>query len=430
MNDTVYCRLTGEPLKEIINFGDLYVSDFVPPGQELDGDRAPLRLGVGPSTGLVQLFESYSPEKMYRRYWYRSSLNESMRKDLSKLVDSCVSFPGFKLEKGDVVVDIASNDGIMLTHQAFDDCFRIGIDPSDVARDGFYANVRPQPNKASWLVNDFFSAQVYRNVAGEQQAKLVTIVAMFYDIEEPVNFLKEVKSILHPQGLLCIQLSYTPLMIDQNAFDNVCHEHLMYYNLSNLQEALSRAGLEVVDADLNSTNAGSLRVYVVHKENPRSLVPTHVKYLEYFRMRSILEQEAKYENYNWDRWIERLNRAKTELVEFLKAARDRGEKVYGYGASTKGNTILQAWGITPELLPAIADRSEAKWGLVCAGTGIPVISEEQMRAEKPDWLVVLPYTFISMFLERERELIEGGTKFIAPLPQFKVFDKKDLEVVV
>lgn len=421
-----FCRVTGQPLVPIVDLGEQFVSDFVPPGHEREGELLSLKLGMGP-TGLIQMYDVCDSDKMYRKYWYRSSVNESMRKSLEELVTDTVNFPGLKLEKGDLVVDIASNDGIMLTHKAYDDCFRIGVDPSDVARDGLYSSKLPQPHKQSWLINDYFSEETFRaeceKIGIEPLAKIVTIVAMFYDIQDPVGFLKQVKNILHPEGVLCIQLSYTPLMFTQCAFDNICHEHVMYYTLDTLEQVAEAAGLTIQDCELNSVNAGSLRVYITHQENDRSQVPLHIKDVENTRRLAI----GSYEDNlgldcasTWRDWHGRIMDVGRELVEFLQTARDEGKRVVGYGASTKGNTILQTWGIGRDLVESIAERSEPKWGTVCIGTGIPVISEAEMRANRPDYLLVLPYTFAGMFLEREKELLKAGTKFIVPLPRLQV----------
>lgn len=445
MKQTGTCRLTGGPLTEILDLGDIYVSDFVPPGQEKNVDRAPLRLGMGP-TGLIQLYDSYSPEKMYRKYWYRSSLNESMRKSLYDLVTDCVEFPGLKLQRGDVVVDIASNDGIMLTHPAYQDCLRIGIDPSDVAREGAYYCKPPQRHAHSLLVNDYFSESAYRSIAGTAQAKIITIVAMFYDIDKPVEFLREVKACLADDGLLCIQLSYTPLMYEQLAFDNICHEHCCFYTLDTLTQVVEKAGLKVVDVEINSVNAGSLRVYITHASNERSLVPGHIKSVEQYRVKALMgtesavkssyyiskrapdgkgvtRTEAHYDinsSQTWLKWGEKIKEQGEALRTFLTQCKERGELVLGYAASTKANTLLQAWNITPDLLPAIADRSQPKWGTVCSGTGIPVISEDEMRERKPEYLLSLAYTFTSTFLDREKNLVNSGTKFVVPIPTLQI----------
>ena len=254
------CRITGDPLVECINFGMQYVTDFVKPGEEKNGAIGSLKMGIGPTSNLPQLFESFPPEKLFRRYWYRSGVNESMRKELRDIVESAMSF--IHLKPGDTVLDLASNDGTMLSYYP-ESLNRIGIDPSNVA-----AESELYGGKIT-LINDFFSSKVFRS-ATDAKAKIITIIAMFYDIEDPLNFLRQIREIIDDQGILIIQLSYTPFMLDQNEFGNICHEHVCYYTLDNLKFLLEKTGFEIFDVLTNPTNGGSIRVYITPKEIGRA----------------------------------------------------------------------------------------------------------------------------------------------------------------
>ena len=274
------------------------------------------------------------------------------------------------------------------------------------------------------LINDFFSASTYQN-ATASKAKIVTVIAMFYDLENPLEFLHQVREIIDDRGILVLQMSYTPLMLEQNEFGNICHEHICYFTLNILKFLLENAGFEVFDVLLNATNGGSFRIYAAPKDSTRLACPLSWLSIGRARVIGTLEYENKRnldspEPYlQFARDIEEL---KQETLNWLQLQAETGKKVVGYGASTKGNVLLQYYGITPDLIPCIADANERKWGLCTIGTGIPIISEVEMREMKPDYLFVLPWFFISYFKEREKELLAGGTRFVMPQPQLWIVE--------
>jgi hypothetical protein len=409
------CRIEGDPLLECIDLGDQYISDFVSKQDIYAGEVSPLKVGIGKQSGLVQLYDSFPPEKMYKRYWYRSGINESMRRELSSVVESASSF--LKLQKGDTVLDIASNDGTLLSN--YDRSLnRIGIDPSNVAGESdTYESLDID------LVNDFFSAKAFESVT-DAKAKIITIIAMFYDLEDPYAFLRDVRQVIDEDGVLVIQIAYTPLSLDQNEFGNFTHEHLCYYDFQNLNAILEGTGFEVFDVELNAANGGSIRVYATVKGGTERLsCPLNLISIGETRKQSIIQYEngLKLQTAKpYQDFVERIEKLKSDTVSWLQQRAGNGETVVGYGASTKGNVLLQYYGITSELLPYIAERSEEKWGLYTAGSGIPIISEDEMRAMKPDYLFTLPWFFISAFLERETELLAGGTRFVMPQPELKI----------
>lgn len=410
------CRITGHSLTQCIDLGQQFVSDFVEPGSETQGAKASLRLGIGPESGLVQLYESVPPESMYRRYWYRSGINGSMRTELRSIVESAMSF--VRLRPNDTVLDIASNDGTLLSYYP-DNVNRIGIDPSNVAAESelYGSDIT--------LVNDFFSEEAYENVSATK-ASVVTVIAMFYDLEEPLRFLHEVRETIDDRGVLVIQLSYTPLMLEQNEFGNICHEHTCYYTLSTLKPLLEEAGFEVFDTLINPSNGGSLRVYATPKGSTEHLAcPMNWLSIGSTRVEATLAYERRKDLGSVEpylRFMERVEQLKRETVTWLKDQAVSGKKVIGYGASTKGNVLLQYYGITPDLLPCIAEANEDKWGLRTVGTGIPIISEEEMRRRDPDYLFALPWFFTPYFIERERELVASGTQFVVPQPELRVIE--------
>lgn len=408
------CRISGEPLSECIDLGYQYVSNFVKPGNEKDGEIGSLKLGIGPKSGVPQLFDSFPQEKMYRHYWYRSGVNDSMRNHLRGIVESAMSL--VHLNPGDTVLDIASNDGTMLAFYP-ETLNRIGIDPSNVAADSELYGGKIT------LINDFFSVKAFHAVT-DAKAKIITIIAMFYDIEEPMDFLHQIRKIIDDQGIMIIQLSYTPLMLDQNEFGNICHEHICYYTLESLKLLLEETGFEIFDVMTNPTNGGSIRVYATPKGSTDLLsCPLHWLSIGRARLIGTLEYEKKEELSTplpYLRFMHNIEKLKKETLEWLQRQAESGKKVIGYGASTKGNVLLQYYGITTDLIPCIAEANRSKWGLCTIGSGIPIISEEEMRMMKPDYLFVFPWFFIKYFLEREKILLAGGTRFVMPQPQLRI----------
>ena len=409
------CRIEGDPLLECIDLGDQYISDFVSKDEIYAGEVSPLKVGIGQTSGLVQLYDSFPPEKMYKRYWYRSGINESMRRELSSVVESASSF--VKLQKGDTVLDIASNDGTLLSN--YDRSLnRVGIDPSNVAGES-----NTYESLGIDLVNDFFSANAFESVTSAK-AKIVTVIAMFYDLEDPYAFLRDVRQVIDEDGVLVIQIAYTPLSLDQNEFGNFTHEHLCYYDFLNLNTIFEGTGFEVFDVELNAANGGSIRVYAtVRGGTERLSCPLNLISIGETRKQSIVQYERGLELQTtkpYQDFVGRIEKLKSNTVTWLQQRAENGETVVGYGASTKGNVLLQYYGITSDLLPCIAERSEEKWGLYTAGSGIPIISEDEMRAMKPDYLFALPWFFISSFVEREADLLAGGTRFVMPQPELKI----------
>jgi SAM-dependent methyltransferase len=404
------CRLRGDDLVLVMDLDEPCVSDFVDHPDQ--GTRFPLKLGLGPTSGLLQLYDSYPANRMYRQYWYQSGINEAMRAHLAGIVESARAW--VSLSGQDVVLDIGCNDGTLLAAWPRS-VRRMGIDPSE--------NLAPLARQhADIVATDFFSAEVFRSLEPSRKARVITSIAMFYDLDDPHAFVEDIREVLDPRGLWILELAYAPLVMQENAFDCICHEHLCYYSLDVMQALLGDHRLEVVDVRLNNVNGGSFRVYVAHA-GARLDAPVYDGDIGRYRRDAYLAREHSLDLRGWgpyEAFLARVGCQQRRLMEFLARAREEGRTVIGYGASTKGNTLLQYYGITPELLPAIADRSPAKHGKFTAGSRIPIISEEEMRRMRPDFLLALPWHFIPGFVRRERELLDTGTRFVVPLPEFRV----------
>jgi len=412
MNTT--CKLSGKPLTEVINLGDLFVSGFYP-SIDQNAPRAPLRIGIGEESGLLQLMDSVERPPLYRQYWYRSGTNATMTRQLGDVVAAARTW--VRLKDGDVVLDIGCNDGTLLSLLPKDiKLFKVGIDPAE--------NLAGLAKKhADAHTTDFFSKTRYMSLTGGRKARLITSIAMFYDLEDPKSFVADLVDCLADDGIWVLQLSYTPLMIKQNAFDNICHEHIQYYTLLSLKYLLDPFDLDILDVEFNDTNSGSFRVMICKRGHGGKDATMFMRDIGHYRVQSTLDYE-KHQHFDepdiYRNYMVHLNEIKAETIRLLQDLSKKGKKVIGYGASTKGNTLLQFYGIGPNLIEAIAERQPQKYGLLTAGSWIPIISEEEARSRKPDYLFVLPWHFMNEFLERESAFRQAGGKFIIPLPELQV----------
>jgi hypothetical protein len=415
-NERITCRISGEPLVPLFDLGSLYMSDFIPRDSSPRIPQVPLKLCLAPESGLVQLAHTAPSDDMYSTYWYRSGTNATMTKELQDIAQSAHKV--MRLGEGDIWVDIGCNDGTLLS---FIDpsVTRIGIDP---AKNGYK---ELSEKHAHVIVSDYFSKNSFEKTGyGDKKATVITSIAMFYDLEHPHDFVKDIEEVLDDNGLWILQMSYLPLQLKQLAFDNICHEHLEYYTLHSLEYLLKSHGLVVVDCQLNDINGGSFRVYVRKaKADPTTFATAPYRDVAMMRVESIRANEEKLDLRNPETYkthFKEISALKEQTVAFIKAEKAKGKKIWGYGASTKGNTLLQWFGLDETLIDGIAERSPAKFGLKTAGSNIPIASEEEMRAAKPDYLLVLPWHFIAEFRRREQDYLKNGGAFIVPCPAFEV----------
>jgi hypothetical protein len=407
------CRIDGSELIDLFSLGNLCVSDFII--NESPG-KYPLSLTIGKDSGLVQLSNSVNPDTMYTKYWYRSGTNQTMTNELQSIAESITHLA--RLQHGDILVDIGCNDGTLLK---FIDASitRVGFDPS---KNGYKEVAQ---NYANFIIDDYFSKSNYNNIFNKK-AKAITSIAMFYDLDDPNAFVSDVYDILDDNGLWVIQMSYTPLMLKQLAFDNICHEHIEYYTLQSIEYLLDRHDLKVVDCQLNDINGGSFRLYVKKKDAVKNFSTQPYRDICDYRTESIRQMEKSLrlgandglEIYH--DFYKKIVQLKDDVCSFIREERSKHKTIVGYGASTKGNTLLQYFGLDNSLISAIAERSPSKYGLKTVATNIPIIPEDEMRKMKPDYLLVLPWHFIEEFTKREKDYLNDGGKFIVPCPEFKI----------
>lgn len=402
------CRISGSPnLLPVLNLGHQALTGTFPKTVDTPVTVGPLELVWCPESGLLQLNHSYNLDEIYgMNYGYRSGLNRSMVEHLQQKVAYLQSLR--PVSKGDVVLDIGSNDATLLKAYSADGLDRIGIDPTGVKFKEFYEG-------GIDLVPEFFTAESFKAAKPNKKAKIITSIAMFYDLEEPLRFVKDIASCLDTDGIWHFEQSYMPSMLRTNSYDTVCHEHLEYYALGPVKMLLERCGLKVLDVQMNGINGGSFAVTAAHMESRLRVNQPIIDWLLRQEERMGLHTPRPFRQFE-----ERVFQHRKDLSDLIHSLNADGKTVYGYGASTKGNVILQFCGLTAKDIPAIAEVNPDKFGAFTPGTNIPIASEADVKSKRPDYLLVLPWHFRSFVIEREKEYLRQGGKLIFPLPEIEI----------
>ncbi|HAM34806.1 MAG TPA: methyltransferase [Elusimicrobia bacterium] len=405
------CRIcANRKLLPILSLGRQSLTGVFPKSPRQRVTSGPLDLvkcddSQGEHCGLVQLRQSYSTDEMYGdNYGYHSGLNPSMVRHLHGKVRQILA--RVCLEPGDLVVDIGSNDGTLLKAYPTHGPTLVGVDPTGHHFRRYYPPyIR--------LIPDYFSAALIQRAFPGRQAKVVTAISMFYDLESPLAFLQEIRNILAPNGILVLEQSYMPTMLARNSYDTICHEHLEYYGVKQIDWMAKRCGLRVIDVELNDVNGGSFSITLSRDDGPHA--PQSKTIARFLKAEAKFRQRAPFNAFR--RHVER---HREELLKFFRQARKRGQTVVGYGASTKGNVILQYCGLTARDIPCIGEVNEEKFGSYTPGTLIPIVPEKKARAMRPDYMLVLPWHFKSFFLRKEKPFLKSGGKLFFPLPSLEI----------
>lgn len=408
--ETNHCRISGNKnLVPVISLGEQYLTGVFPKSKDEQITKGPLDLVWCPESGLLQLKQSYSLDEMYGdNYGYRSGLNTSMVSHLVRMVEYMEQL--ISLSENDLVLDIGSNDATLL--KAYHtNCKKVGIDPTGSKFSQYYTD-------EIVLIPDFFSAERIKNEIGNKKAKIITSIAMFYDLEDPTSFVQDVESILDDEGIWHFEQSYMPSMLRTNAYDTICHEHLEFYSLKVIRDLLKKCNLRLLKVDLNDINGGSFAVTAC-KENSKLKS-------DQITIDEILQQEKDMHLDTIDPYLhfgERVFDHRDKLKKLIDYLLADGKRIFGYGASTKGNVLMQFCGFTPAQIPYIAEINEDKFGAFTPGTNIPIISEKEARSMNPDYFLVLPWHFKESILQREKEFLKKGGKFIFPLPEIEILEE-------
>ncbi|MGZ3687641.1 MAG: class I SAM-dependent methyltransferase [Bdellovibrionota bacterium] len=402
------CRLCqGSRFDSLVDLGEQYFTGIFPKKATDEVPKGNLELVKCQECNLVQLAHSFDLNKLYgQNYGYRSGLNQSMVRHLQGRVKKVTE--RVKLMPGDLVIDIGSNDSTLLRSYNRTDLSFVGIDPTGAKLRAYY------PEHVQ-LIPDFFSSSLVKKAFPSRKAKVVTSIAMFYDLENPIQFAREVAEILDRDGVWVFEQSYLGAMLKTNSYDTICHEHLEYYGLSQIQWITERSGLKILDVEFNDVNGGSFCLTVARQDSPLPENKAVIASVLADEQKNGLGTLAPYQEFK-----KRIETERTKLLAFLKEARASGKKVYGYGASTKGNVLLQYCHLTEKDLGCIAEVNEDKFGAFTPGTRIPIVSERDARDTKPDYFLVLPWHFKKGILEREKDFLASGGHFVFPLPELEI----------
>ncbi len=399
-----HCRVcNSKKLLTILSLGKIRLSEY-----RKDNTKPaafPLTLVLCQECHLLQLKHAAPQSVLYTdNYGYRSGINQTMTAELHEITKKSLQAYG-KKKGGMIVVDIGANDGTLIK-QYPKTLYRVAVEPIKKLAKMAKAH-------ANLVINDFFDVKTFTKAMGKKKADIITVISCFYDMPNPNAFVADLKEIVHEDGIIVIQQNYLKSMLSLNAFDNIVHEHLEYYSMHSMTSLLSRHGLEIFHVEQSIINGGSFRTYIA-RTGQRKRTPA---------VSALMRQEKALKLHTKAPYLafaKRVKANKAKLRAVIQKAVKKGEQVYVYGASTRGNTLLQYFGLTNKLLTAAVERNEEKWGTMIASLGIPIISEAQARKEKPAYMLVLPWFFKDEFVKREQAYLKSGGKLIFPLPSFKV----------
>lgn len=365
------CRIcNSENLTEVYKVPEMYVNDF-PKTKTGHRGKAPMTLVECQDCTLVQLKETVN-EEIYKDYWYQSKLNKKIVNNLKEITERAKKFTS--INEGDIILDIGANDGTLLGF--FDNSVvRVGVDPAETIQEDLQKN-------CDHAICDYFNRESFVKAVGDKKAKLITAIAMFYDLDEPHDFVRDIKETLAHDGIWVVQFMPMVPMVKINDVGNICHEHILYYTYASVEKLLSEHDLEITAMFENDINGGSYQLWIGHKGE---VAP--IEYIE--------------EKVDVVAWANDMESNKNETINFLKECKKEGKKVYIYGASTKGNTIAQFYGINSDLVAGAAEIHPDKIGRYMVGTGIKIVHEDDARKDA-DYFLVMPFGFRDVFVEKEK----------------------------
>lgn len=402
------CRICGNShLERVLDLGEQMLTGVFPREKGAEVTRGPLRLvkcvGEGGICGLLQLEHSYDLGEMYGdNYGYRSGLNASMVTHLHNKVKGIMGL--VELREGDLVIDIGSNDSTTLQAYPQKGLSLVGVDPTGVKFRTYY------PPHIQ-LIPDFFSSDLVKAHFPGQKAKVVTSFSMFYDLEDPLGFMRQVFDVLAEDGIWVFEQSYMPTMLDTNSYDTVCHEHLEFYALQQIKWMADRVGFKIVGVEFNDVNGGSFSITVAKSQGDTSVAPVVQSILEDERAKGLETLEPYLE------FARRVEQSRTELRAFLADARAHGKRVAVLGASTKGNVLLQYCGLTTDDVACVGEVNVEKFGCFTPGTWLPIVNENDLLLDEPDYLLVLPWHFRKFFVASRKWKI---ARLVFPLPRLDI----------
>ena len=402
-----YCRnCKNNNFTNLLSLGKMSFTGKFPKNNKINIPKANLNLLMCKSCKFVQLDQNFSQTYLYGSdYGYRTGINKTMTEHVEKIVKKASSI--VKLKKDDCVLDIASNDGTLLNFYN-NNTVKVGIDPLINKYKNFY-------KKIDYPISNFFNLRYIKKKNLKKKFKIVTALSVFYDLKKPNSFFKDIKKILSKDGIFILEQADLLLTLQKNIFDTICHEHLGFYSSKVIIEMVKKNNLEVFNHEYNDINGGSSRYYISHKSSKYKINKKNISIT--------LNKEKKFKLYSsntFKSFYSRINKQKIILNKLIKKIKNKNLSIHGYGASTKGNVLLQFYNITNKQIDYISDRNPLKSNRFTPGTKIKIISENKSRAIKPDYYLVLPWHFKKEILSRENKIRKKGTKFIFPLPKVNI----------
>ena len=406
------CRLCkSKSLKPIINFGAMSLSSAFPSKTKEYKAKTPMILVICNNCKLTQLLHNYDLKDLYNdEYGYRSGINNIMVNHLTEISTQVKKIVTFK--NGDYILDIASNDATLLKSYKLSKINYVGIDPTIKKYKKFYPKeIKTRPK--------LFNKKEYLKISSNKKAKAITSIAMFYDVQDPNKFTSEIHDILDNEGIWVMEMFYIPILLKYNAYDSVCHEHITYLTYQHIEYLCKNNNLRIFDATLNSMNCGSIRYFICHKNAKFKSNYKAIKKCKKY------EKNLKKNKIYFD-FKKRIKKISKKLNFLIKKINNKKKTVHIYGASTKGNVLIQYSKLSNKNIPYAAERNSSKWTKKMPGSNIPIISEKTSRLMKPDYYLVLPWHFKNEFIKREKKFLLSGGKLIFPLPKIEIFSRKDL----
>ena len=401
------CRICNSSnLIEVVNLGNQYLASRFPFRNEInDVPIAPVILVMCKNCSLVQLKNTISQPDMYEHnYGYKSSISNTMREHLKQYNSEVQTI--VPIYENDWVLDIGSNDATFLNY--YGKCNRVGCDPTGKQFESYYSEVT--------LIPTYFTYNNIRKILKTEKFKIITSIAMFYDLPNPIQFAIDISNLLDDQGIWSFEQSYALNMIEKNSLDTICHEHLEYYNIKNILDILNASNLKCIDVSFNECNGGSMRFKVAKKNS----IFTELN------LEDLLKNEKHlYSPQTYIDWFINCTEEINKTKKFIESCKESGEHIYIYGASTKGNTLLQYANLDVSFIDYAVERNPDKLSRYTPGTNIPIILEEEMRKNPPKYMLVLPWHFKNEIVKRESEYLENGGTLIFPLPKFNLVVKKN-----
>ena len=398
------CRVSNnKKLLFVAKFPDMGLTGTFPKNTRQKIIKTPMEIVFSNTSKLLQLKHNYNPKILYgKNYGYRSGLNKIMIKHLKKKFFSLKKF--LKIKKNDLILDVGSNDSTFLN---FFNCQRIGVDPSIIKLKKYY-------NKSIQTYPKIFD-QAYPKLK-KKSFKLITAIAMFYDLKKPTDFLFKIKKILNKSGILHIEVAYLPEIINKFSYDTFCQEHYEYYSMHSLKYICDKSKMKIVDVGFNKINGGSIWLNITHKESKLKEQYKKIKKILKIEKKEKIDKVDTYKKY-----FRKIFNHSKQLNKILTKIKKNGYKIYGYGASTKGNVLLQLSKIDNKLIENIFEINKEKFTKYTPISKIRIINELQIKKIKPDYVLLLIWHF-GKFVTNKIKKLNNKTKIIIPFPKIKIIN--------